>query len=288
MWKESDGAIKEIGEIIRKNDIGCEWRSPGAIICATNEEEDAYLRKEQAAMKKFGYATKLLDMTGVRAYYSTATFTSGLMEECWQIRPLKFVTSLARLMSINVWENSPMIGFEEKDETIFVKTSSQEIKCAKLIVATNMKPFFGLEDFFVQESTVALYSQALGKKIKEIWPEEKVFWTLDELYDMIYPLNGRAVLELYRYKDVQTKMKHYFPYLDFEIAERRMGVWAKSKDWLPFIGKIGKAKGNIFSAIAMGDQGIVMGVACGRNIVDAVEGKENAFLSMTAPSRVLK
>jgi len=285
LWKESDEAIRGMKKLIAKNDIGCELRSPGAIICARNDEEDAFLRNEADAMKKFGFAAKLLDMSEVKGYYPAANFTSGLMEDCSQIRPLKFVMSLSRLASINVWENSPMTGFEERDETVLVKTPAQEIKCSKLIVATNLKPLYGLEKFFTMESTVALYSQVLGEKIKEIFPVEKIFWTLDELYDMIYPQDGRAVLELYRYKDVDRKLQNYFPGLKFKIGNRRHGVWAKPKDWLPFIGKVGE---NVFSAIAMGDQGIVMGFACGKNASDMIEGKENSFLSMTSPSRVLK
>lgn len=283
LWQESEEVIKEMGKLIRENNVECEWRSPGTVMCANDVAQDEFLQNEARAMQEFGYSCKLINANELKDFYPASTFTSGLMEDCSQINPAKFVTDMTKIMNINVKENSPMIGFEQREQTVSVKTRSEEVKCSYLVVATNYKPFFNLEKFWVKESTVALYSQPLGEKLKEIWAHEKIFWTVDELYDMIYPQNGRAVLELYRYREVEAKLKRYFPNLTFQISEQRGGSWAKSKDTLPFLGQI---DGNIFAAIAMGDQGIVMGVACGRNIVDALEGRENGFLAMTSPSRL--
>ena len=41
----------------------------------------------------------------------------------------------------------------------------------------------------------------------------------------------------------------------------------------------------IFAAIAMGDQGIVMGFTAGRKIAGLIEGKQDEFLEMASPKR---
>lgn len=282
LWKETDETIDEMKKLIEKNDIGCELRNPGAICAARNSQEDDLLKNEYNAMKKIGLPAKLLDAAEMKGYYLASAFTSGLMEDCSQIRPLKFVTSLAKVMNINVWQKTPMVGYEEKNQEVLVKTGKQDLRCEKLVVATNLKPFLGFEKFFTKETTVALYSKSLGPKIKNIFPREKIFWMLDEHYDMIYPLDKRVVLELFKFKEVKTKWENYFPYVDFDTEQRRFGSWAKSEDTLPIFGKVSD---NIISAIAMGDQGIVMGFTCGRKSLNVIENREDEFLKMTDPKR---
>lgn len=282
LWKETDETIEEMKKFIVKNEIGCELRSPGAIMCASDTNEDQFLQNEHDAMKRIGLKAKLLDAADLKGYYLASTFTSGLMEECSQIRPMKLVTSLAKIMNINVWQNTPMISFEEGNQEVTVKTNKQNLKCEKLIIATNLKPFLGFEKFFTKETTTALYSKFLGEKIKNTFPEEKIFWKMDEYYDMIYPLDGRVVLELFKFKEVNTKWANYFPYVAFEEEQRRMGEWAKSADTLPIFGKV---SGNVIAEIAMGDQGIVMGFTCGRKILNAIENRSDEFLQMTEPAR---
>lgn len=281
-WKETDETIKEMKKLIEKNEIGCELSSPGGIMCATTVQEDQILQNEFEAMKKIGLSAKLLDAAELKGYYLASTFTSGLMEQCSQIRPLKFVTSLAKIMNINAWQNTPMLGYEEGNQEVVVKTNKQNLKCEKLIVATNLKPFLGFEKFFTRETTTALYSKILGEKIKNIFPEEKIFWKMDEYYDMIYPLDNRVVLELFKFKEVNTKWETYFPYLAFDEDQRRQGSWAKSADTFPIFGKV---SANVISTIAMGDQGIVMGFTCGRKILNLVENRADEFLQMTDPKR---
>lgn len=286
LWLETDKSIKQIKSLIERNDIDCELRSPSGIMCARNSKEDRFLQRELKAMKKIGLTAKFLDAEKLKEFYFSNIFTSGLMEECSQIRPLKFVTNLSRVMKIDVWENSPMLGYEERNGKILVKTNRKKnITCEKLIVATNNKPFLGFEKFFVNEGTIALYSQFLGKKIENVFPQEKIFWMLDDLYDMIYPLDGRAVLELFRFKEVKEKLAHYYPSINFKIEKRRFGNWAKSNDTLPIFGKVSK---NVIAEIAMGDQGIVMGFTCGRKVLDVIENRKDDFLEMTKPSRFQK
>jgi len=285
LWKETDETIKQMKKFIEKNEIGCELRSPGGIMCATNAAENEFLQTEHDAMKKIGLSAKILDAAEVKGYYLASTFTSGLMEDCSQIRPLKFVSSLAKVMNINIWQNTRMLSFEEGNQEVTVKTSKQNLKCEKLVVATNFKPFLGFEKFFTKETTTAIYSKSLGEKIRNIFPQDKILWKLDEYYDMIYPLDNRVVLELFKFKEVNTKWANYFPYVDFDEEQRRMGTWAKSSDTLPIFGKISE---NVIAAIAMGDQGIVMGFTCGKKIVNVIENRVDSFLEMTNPSRFSK
>lgn len=282
LWHETDETIDQMKKLIEKNDIGCELRNPGGIMCAINPEEDQLAKNEFEAMNKIGLPAKLLDAAEIKSFYLPSNFTSGLMEECTQIRPLRFVTSLVKVMNIDVWQNSPMSEYEAKDAEILVKTKKQNLTCEKLVVATNLKPFFGLEQFFTTETTTAIYSQSLGEKIKQIFPREKIFWRMDEYYDMIYPLGDRAVLELFKFKEVKEKLAEYFPNLDFQLEQRRLGSWAKSKDTLPIFGKVSP---NVVSQIAMGDQGIVMGFTCGRKILNVIEDRKDEFLDMTDPAR---
>lgn len=43
LWLETNETIEEMKKFIGKNEIGCELRNPGGILCATNPSEDEFL-----------------------------------------------------------------------------------------------------------------------------------------------------------------------------------------------------------------------------------------------------
>ena len=171
---------------------------------------------------------------------------------------------------------------EIKDETILVKTPKASLRSKKLIFATNLRPLFGLENFFSDESSVIIASKKLTNgQIKEIWPVEKLLWSMESDYDIIYSADNRFILELFRLKNVKDKISYYYP-KNFVVEQQWGDSWSKAKDWVPITGEVKK---NIYVAIAMGDQGVIMGYTAARKISKLIEGKEDAFLELTSNKR---
>ena len=284
LWEESKESIGLIEKIIEKDNLSCDLRKPGALIVAKNEEEQEFLEKELACLKSIGFQGELLQRDEIKNYYTGKEFLAALKQDSViQIAPALYTVGLAKIANIEVYNSSPLISYKEENNSIIVETPKAKIKTQKLLFATNRKPFFGLEKNFFIENSVILASKKLSEaQIKAIWPEHKIIWTLEDKYDIIYEHDSRAILELYYFKGAKDKIKYYYENLDFMQEHTWGDSWSKTKDLLPIAGRI---KDNVFAAIAMGDQGIVVGFTVGRKIVDIIEEKSNPFLELISPKR---
>lgn len=284
LWKETEQTINEMVNLIRDENIECGFRHPGAIMAAQNEEEEEALTKEHKALATIGIKTEITDSGEIRKFFPRREFRQGLVFDiCTQIQPAVFAAGLAHKNKIPVFEYSPMVSFSEEPSSVVVKTPQATVRCEKMLVATNLQPFFGLEKQFRIESSALIASQLMdGELMKSVWPQEKIIWTMDEKYDIIYPQGGRAILEVYVLKNVKEKISRYYPGVNFTIDAQWGDSWSKTDDWLPIIGKV---RSNIYCAVAMGDQGIVMGFTAGRKAPLMVEDKPEDFLNLVSPAR---
>ena len=131
------------------------------------------------------------------------------------------------------------------------------------------------------ESTVVLASRPVSN-VKEVWPEDKVIWTMEEKYDILYSLGNRLALELYQALRIKQKLTRYYPGIPFETQYRWGESWTKTHDLLPIAGPLTK---RVYAAVAMGDEGVVMGFAIGSRIHSVFEGDSDVLLAMTSPNR---
>ena len=109
-----------------------------------------------------------------------------------------------------------------------------------------------------------------------------MIWTMEEKYDILYPLGNRLALELYQARQIEQKLATYYRGVPFEVEYRWGESWAKTSDLLPIAGPLTK---QVHAAVAMGDEGVVMGFAIGSRIHSALEGENDPLLEMTAPAR---
>ena len=291
MWKETAENIKELIQLIKKLGIDCGFRQPGGIMLSKTDEEARIIEDEQKELQKIGLKHPLLKPDEIKSFYNGENFKSGLhFHDCGQIYPAVFAADLAKKTNMSLFESTKMEGFEQEKDGFIVKTSGGKVRCSKIIFATNDFPVppeksFGLENHFVQQSSVILGSQPANSHLKKFFPTEKVLWTIDENYDIIYPHEDRLILELYRLDGVEQKLASYYPGFDFQRELTWGSSWARVKDWLPLAGEFQK---NVYTAMAMSDQGTTMGFTTAKHVVEMVEGKKNKYLELADPKRIFK
>ncbi len=283
LWRESRETIRATVELIEEEDLEAGLVKTGAIMVAKNEAEMERLQRERNALKAIGIDTEAFSGPEVGNHFTGRVFRAGLhFPECVQIRPAVFAASVAAEFNLRVYENTPYTSFEETAGGITLRTQGSSIRSDKVLFATNLRPFFGLEAFFAEESSVIVSSRPLMReKLKSIWPEPTLIWTMEEQYDIVYPAENRLILELYRLKGVKEKLAYYYPQ-GFDRDAQWGDSWARSGDWLPIAGSVGP---RIYAAVAMGDQGVVMGSTVGRKMPLLLEGGHDAFLGVTTPAR---
>ncbi len=284
LWRETEKTINEIVSLIEGERIECGMRHTGAVMIAKNADEIKVLESERSELESLGIKCRLYNSNELKDFFTARDFLAGIsFDICAQIRPAQFAAGIARRFNLPVFEYTPLEKFEQHDDKIVVDTPKAKVSCSKLIVATNLEPFMGLEKHYAVESSVIVASQACpDEKLKQVWPQEKLIWGMEDYYDIIYPQGGRLVLEVYRPKDIDKKLAYYYQGIDFKKDAQWGDSWSKTKDGLPIIGEV---RPNVYAAVAMGDQGIVMGFTAGRKMRSALEKKPDAILALTSPNR---
>lgn len=282
LWKETEKTIAQMVSIIEKNRIDCGLRHTGAIMVAKNDAEKSRLEREKTELASIGIKTELYASEDIEQSFTGNKFLAGLsFEICSVLHPAQFAVGLAKRFNIPVFENSQLIGFEEEQDHIIVRSPRAKVRCGRLIMATNLKPFYGLEKHFEEEMSVVIASREMPET-KKIWPCDKVIWTMEEKYDILYPLGRRLALELYQPKNIKQKLAWYYSGVSLEREHQWGDSYSKTKDLLPIIGPVSN---HVYSAVAMGDEGIVMGFAAGSRMPVSFEGRPDPILRLTSPNR---
>ena len=286
LWQESKQAIEATVELARQIP-SAGLRETGLTLVARSEQEKSYLLAEEAAMNELGYPGKNVSSSELGEWFKPRSFLHGLRQSfCFQVKPPFLVKGIAEKLSSQIFENSPMTEIQQVPDGVVVKTAGGSVRAQQVVVATNIKPFYGLENNFFMEDSVDLPSQEIEQgKLARIWPTDTIFSTSDEKYDLFYRHDGKVFFEAYQMKGIEEKARQYFPAETGVVFDKKKAYgdsWAKTKDWLPIVGTVRK---NVHCAIAMGDQGIVMGWASGKNIARLLKQEKSAFLEMCSPER---
>jgi len=282
LWKETAKAITDLVSLIEKYRIACGFRKTGAIMVAKNDPEELRIEKEHAALRDIGIQTEQYSSDEIQKSFTGTKFTSGLsFDICCVIHPAQFAAELARKFNIPVYEKSPMLKFTEERDGVTLESSRARIQCDRLVVATDLEPFYGLEKHFGQETTVVLASREMPAA-EGIWPEDKVIWTMEDKYDILYPLGQRLALELYQARNIKPKLAQYYGGVNFDVQYQWGDSWSKTKDLLPIAGRL---TDRVYAAVAMGDEGIVMGFTTGGRMPLAFDGRNDPILRMISPTR---
>lgn len=282
LWKETGEVIREIVQTAERNDIDCGIRTCGSIMVAKTDAEVEELEGEQAGLAALGLPTRLLSGDEVASFFPLRAFERGLsFDEVGQVHPAQFASKLAEIMGITVYEQTPCVGWADDKEGVTVDTPGGKLMGSAAVVATNVEPYMKFEDNYDVESSVILASKPTNR-VKDAFPTEKIIWSMEEKYDIVYPRGDRLILELYGLGEEESKLAYYFPGVDFQTEHQWGEVWAKPRDWMPIVGKVSD---RVAVVIGMGDQGIIMSWLSGKKMPMIMEGKGDWFSEMTSPQR---
>jgi glycine/D-amino acid oxidase-like deaminating enzyme len=282
LWKETAEVIDTIVATASKDEIDCGLRTCGALMVAKNESQVEEIQTERSGVSSLGLPARFLSRKEVKEILPLQEFLGGLaFDGVGQIHPAQFSSGLAADTQLQVYEGTSSLSWTEGPDGVVVKTPNGQIRASHVVIATNNEPCLGYEEFFEIESSVILASQETGR-VKEVFPAEKIIWTMEDRYDMFYPRGERLILELYELGYEQAKIAQYFPGIPFSIEHTWGECWAKPKDWLPIMGKVSKRAA---VSIGMGDQGIIMSWLCGSKMPAVLDGKGDWFTERASPQR---
>ncbi len=137
----NEEAIDRFGQIIREENIDCDFERLPAVLFTTDVSNIRELKKEAKSAKKLGirayYTENMTDMSLNRVNAKAAVY----FENQAQFHPLKFLKAISK--DLIIYENTPVISV--KEHTVY--TRKARIEADHIVFATHY-PFINIPGFY--------------------------------------------------------------------------------------------------------------------------------------------
>ncbi len=289
-------ALNKVAEIIKKNNISCDFKRNPAFTYIEDKKNIDELRQEFEASKSAGLPVSWQEKFDLPFEVSAAI----RFEDQAQFHPRKYLLGLAQKNSGNgsyIFEETKVLDIKDSNPYV-IKTQSNKVKAKYVIMATRT-PF--TKDIFYSKNLLPRQSHIIACRVKKI-PFEGMFYSSEEkayslrTHDssegkyLLVGGEGHAAGEAgdirVRYQNLENFAKNHF---DIELVDY---YWAAednfSVDKVPFIGQHSNTSKNIFVACGFGAWGMTTGTLSGIIITDLILGKKNNWADFFSPLRIIK
>jgi glycine/D-amino acid oxidase-like deaminating enzyme/nitrite reductase/ring-hydroxylating ferredoxin subunit len=297
-WDAGNAAIDEIENIVRRENIDCEYtRVPGYLHAPINggqSDERPGLKKDASFANDLGIDANYLDSVpfmnrpGVR-FSNQAKF-----------HPLKFLGALARVVhgnSVHIFENSAVTEFDAKKKR--AKANKSWINYDRVVLATN-NPLMGesglIGSMFFQTKLALYSSYVVGATVPADTVPIASFWDTADPYHYLrvdrqkgsdYAIfgghdhkTGAAKNTETIYRDVARDLLKMVP--EARIDHRWSGQVIVTPDGLPYIGPNEEDQ---FIATGYNGNGFTFGTIAAVMARDWVTGVKSPWRELFAPER---
>ena len=282
-------AIKLAKEIIYKHQIDCNLTPIASYLFAYNDtkkfnEEKKFLIDAECKFEES--KTLPINFPCKKALYVHDTF-------CFH--PLKFINKLKEIInssSVHIYEKTLVTDINKEDEYYIVKTSSNQIKCKKVIITTNY-PFFilpkllplqlKLEKSYLLEATKNDEDNFLALSTDK----PNYTFRIDNEHFIFGGYSHNLSKEVNYQEKTQEVLNDFKNHFDNKINNYWSIHDVISKDHLPLIGRLNKTHENVIIATAFHKWGMTNGILAGKIISDIILNKENRYIKLFAPERKL-
>jgi len=305
-YESHAGAIDKIEEIVKSENIDCDFSRLDGFLFAPPGESIDELKKELEAAKRAG-------VVGVEMVERTplASFDTGhalRFPHQGQFHVLKYLSGLARAIEKNggrIFTGTHAAKIEGGAQALVTTTHGQTVTADAVIVATNTP----VNDIFAIHTKQSPYrTYAIGARVPAGSITKALYWDTPDPYHYVRLQSvqdgvgnnashdvlivggedhktGQANDMDERYRRLEAWARERFPMIE-SIDYRWSGQVFETVDGLAYIGvNPGDAK-NIY--IATGDSGMGMthGTIAGILLTDLITGRENPWTKLYNPSRL--
>ena len=284
----NEKAIKNIQDIITKEQIDCDFEIQKSYVYTTKQEEVELLEKEQKVLESLGYHADLVTDVSLPFKVESALCFKNQAK----FNPLKYILGLSKsILEKNgqIYTNTIAVDIEKDKKNYVVYTDKgNKIKAKHVIIATRY-PFLNVPGFYFSKLYQATsYIVALDTK-KDL---------LNDMYinvsAPIYSLrtakfNGKDILLVaggdcktghdYSNKNPYDTLinfaKQYYP--DCEVLYQWSSEDCISLDKLPYIGKFSNLLPNVYVGTGFKKWGMTLSNVAANLIVDEICERKNRY-----------
>lgn len=293
VWESGQYAVDLIEQIIKKEEIDCEFKRCSAYVYAIQEKEIEGMKQEALAANRLGFDDKFknkgLDFPN-----------HGFVEIRKQAKfhPLKFLYNLAdqvQELGVRVFENSEVKSIK-RGRKVAVYTADGKMVSAKNVVVTTYQPFNNPKQVFAKKGMYTSY--VMEARVSKNLFKEGLYWDQNNPY-LYFRIDSqtkydRMILggadhrqeipmsEKKNFKDLETYLKNQLQVSKYKIVKKWSGLVLEPSDGLPLIGEY---KPNHYVACGFSGNGMTYSAISAKIITDKIMGRKNAWVPVYTPNR---
>jgi len=132
--------IDTVKRFIKEHQVDCDWNECGKYFASSKQEDRKILENFSDTLSKLGFEHNLLSYEKLKKklgtnFYNIALHTKGGI----LLHPGKLVRAMIDTLpdNVNLYENSSLLDWKKKNDTVICKFKNGSIKTKKIIFATN-------------------------------------------------------------------------------------------------------------------------------------------------------
>ncbi|MCM3031180.1 FAD-dependent oxidoreductase [Niallia sp. MER 6] len=293
-YEANHNAMEFIKTAAEQLNIDCGLEKHDAILYAVSDEYENKVMKEHAAYKEIGIDCELRESIPFPIEVKAAL----VMKNQYQFHPLLFFKELLDKMdNVTIFEQTTATDVEEQQEKKAVVTRDGYKVHADKVISASHFPFYDANGFY--------FARMYPKRSYVVAVEEAdkypggMYYSADTPSRSLRPVShdGKRLIlisgDSHKTGQDEDTTKHYEALKAFgrEVlnSEKVYYEWSAQDlitlDKIPYVGLIKKGHDSIFVATGYRKWGITNGIAAALLLVDMVEGKQNPYEELYAPSR---
>ena len=287
----NEKAIFDIENIIKENNISCDFEKQSSFLYSTSKDEEIKLKNEFDAVSKINKEAKLrtdvklpLEITSAIEFPNQAMFN-----------PYKYINALADKITKqdgDIFVNTTCYDIDNENDMYICKTENNNIYAKNVVIATHY-PFLNIPGFYFskiyQSSSYVIAISLEGTKWnkdfdgmyinieKPIYSFRKVNFNGENL--LLLGGGGHKTGEMQEkdigYNSLIEAVKKWFP--DCKIKYKWSANDCISLDKIPYIGEFSSLYPNIYVGTGFNKWGMTSSYVAGKIVSDKILEKENKY-----------
>ena len=301
-YEANEEAIKNIKNIIEKENIDCDFEEQSSYIIATKQEDIQKIKDEVETVKSFGGNAKYIEKDEINKKLSILNPLAAIeFENQAQFNSYKYTIELAKICDssgMEIYENTKAIEIKNDDNSYTIETEDGCLISAKYLVVATKYPIINIPGFYFMKMYQST-SYGISMNVK------------DKLFDGVYITSSNPKISVRMAKDdngyvlivvgsdhkTGEKIDLSNSYKNLENIARKIysegeieNYWNTEDcitlDKIPYIGKYSTIWENAYVATGFNKWGITTSNVAASIIADMIMERKNRYEEIFISTRV--
>ena len=291
----NENAIKNIKEIIEREQIDCDFEEQDAYTYTTDQDEVVEIEKEVEAVKKLGKDAEFVTQIELPFKIKAAI----KFENQAQFHPRKYMIGLCKaiLKQNKIYNFTTVTDVVKEGDRYNVYTDRGNIISKYVVLATHF-PIVNMPGFYcikMYQSTSYIIAIETNKKLPQgmyINVKEPIYSFRNAKYNGKEILliggsghkTGEPIEDSSHYEELEKKAKELYP--DCKILFKWNTRDCVSLDKIPYIGEFSNIMSNMYVATGFNKWGMTSSNIAANIVTDKIIGKENEYEEVFTATRM--